>query len=203
VEDNSPSVGGDRRDKSSHLTGNEPMLEGALLQLSLEELIHKMDDRQRRLFACDCAERVLHLFEAKRPQDKRPREAIAVARRYALGEATDNELGDARVTVLGTPGVVGGYRAEGVAAMAAYYATACTYANFTRFDGGWTRNSIFRQEVSFHVADNAARYALGAATLAVPVQTVDSVEEAERNWQKRRALWYLQNRDASASDDIE
>ncbi len=26
-------------------------------------------------------------------------------------------------------------------------------------------------------------------------------EEAELNWQKQRALWYLQNRDAVASDD--
>lgn len=51
-------------------------------------------DRKRisRLFACDCAESVLNLFEAKNPYDFRPRNAIEVARRYALGEATEDEL---------------------------------------------------------------------------------------------------------------
>jgi len=45
-----------------------------------------------RLFACDCAERVLPLFERKRPDDRRPRQAIEVARRFANGEATRDEL---------------------------------------------------------------------------------------------------------------
>jgi len=40
-----------------------------------------------RLFAVDCAERVVHLCD-----DPRPRRAIAVARRYAGGEATSEEL---------------------------------------------------------------------------------------------------------------
>jgi len=50
------------------------------------------DDRTARLFACDCAERALPLFESERPDDNRPREAIEVARRYANGEATNEEL---------------------------------------------------------------------------------------------------------------
>src|SRR5690349_8106487 len=33
------------------------------------------------LIACDIAESVLHIFEAKYPQDKRPRSAIEVARK--------------------------------------------------------------------------------------------------------------------------
>ena len=45
-----------------------------------------------RLLACDYAEHVLHIFEAEYPGDYRPREAIAVSRRYARGEATDAEL---------------------------------------------------------------------------------------------------------------
>ena len=53
-------------------------------------------DRLARLFACDCAESVLHLWEAKYPYDKRPREAIAVSRRFALGQATQEELSAAR-----------------------------------------------------------------------------------------------------------
>jgi len=54
-------------------------------------------DREIRLFACDCAESVLHLYEDKYPDDNRPRNAIEVARRLANGEATTIELEEARV----------------------------------------------------------------------------------------------------------
>lgn len=53
-------------------------------------------DRIARLFACDCAERVLPLFEATRPDDKRPRTAVKTARRFANGEATQRGLDAAR-----------------------------------------------------------------------------------------------------------
>jgi hypothetical protein len=49
-------------------------------------------EKNIRLFACDCAESVLPLFEEKYPEDKRPRRAIEVARRFAVGEATLEEL---------------------------------------------------------------------------------------------------------------
>lgn len=39
-----------------------------------------------RLYAADCAEHVLPLFEAERPNDDRPRKAIEAARAYARGE---------------------------------------------------------------------------------------------------------------------
>jgi hypothetical protein len=54
-------------------------------------------NRFARLFACTCAERVPPLFERERPDDPRPREAIATARRFAMGEATDEELAAACV----------------------------------------------------------------------------------------------------------
>lgn len=40
------------------------------------------------LWAADCAEHVLHLFEAQQPDDVRPREAIEAARAWARGRAT-------------------------------------------------------------------------------------------------------------------
>ena len=55
-----------------------------------------LDDRCWRLFACDCAERVLPIFEKEHPTDKRPRKAIETARLYALGKATRKELDAAR-----------------------------------------------------------------------------------------------------------
>jgi len=44
------------------------------------------DRREVAAWAADCAERVLPLFEAEAPDDERPRDAIARARAFALGE---------------------------------------------------------------------------------------------------------------------
>src|SRR3990167_8155885 len=44
-------------------------------------------DREIRLMACDCAERVLPLYELRYTDDKRPRLAIEIARKFASGQA--------------------------------------------------------------------------------------------------------------------
>jgi hypothetical protein len=49
-------------------------------------------DRMARLFACECAERVLPLYERDHPDDHRPRIAIEMARRFAVGKATWADL---------------------------------------------------------------------------------------------------------------
>ena len=49
-------------------------------------------ERPLRLFAADCAERVLWRFEAERPGDSRPRLAIEAARAYVGGEIGRDEL---------------------------------------------------------------------------------------------------------------
>lgn len=50
------------------------------------------DERVARPFACDCAERVLPIYEKDHPDDKRPRHAIEVARLFADGKATQTEI---------------------------------------------------------------------------------------------------------------
>jgi hypothetical protein len=40
-------------------------------------------DKEIRLFAADCAESVLHIYEKQYPNDDRPRKAIQAARDYA------------------------------------------------------------------------------------------------------------------------
>ncbi len=52
----------------------------------------ELDESKLRLFACDCAEQTLPIFERDYPEDKRPRQAIETARRFANGEATCEEL---------------------------------------------------------------------------------------------------------------
>jgi hypothetical protein len=48
--------------------------------------------QQLVLAACDCAELSLPIFEEKYPNDKRPRVAIEAARKWAIGDATINEV---------------------------------------------------------------------------------------------------------------
>ena len=59
-------------------------------------IIGAATERNLRLFAADCAEDVLPLFLKIRPNDDRPAQALAVARRYANGEATESERAAAR-----------------------------------------------------------------------------------------------------------
>jgi hypothetical protein len=49
-------------------------------------------DKEIRLFAADCAESVLHIYENKYPNDDRPRKAIQAARDYANGVIGKDEL---------------------------------------------------------------------------------------------------------------
>lgn len=49
-------------------------------------------EKDVRLFAADCAERVLPLFESTFPKDKRPKEVIQAARDFSEGKITREEL---------------------------------------------------------------------------------------------------------------
>ena len=54
---------------------------------SSRKLLAAVDvSKELRLFAADCAEHVIHLFEREYPNDDRPRKAIEAARAYADGE---------------------------------------------------------------------------------------------------------------------
>ena len=55
-------------------------------QVRLLSRLEAWNERTARLFAADCAEQVLHLFEREHSDDKRPRLAIEAARRFANGE---------------------------------------------------------------------------------------------------------------------
>ncbi|MGF1506401.1 MAG: putative immunity protein [Anaerolineae bacterium] len=69
------------------------MLRGALYHtMPTDQLVSQMNAMQQRLFACDCAERVLPLYEAQNPADAEPRRAVEIARRYAQGTATIQEV---------------------------------------------------------------------------------------------------------------
>jgi hypothetical protein len=64
-------------------------------------IVRKLDtwnERTARLFAADCAERVLPIFEKQYPTDARPRKAIEAARAFAngtIGQEERDAAGDA------------------------------------------------------------------------------------------------------------
>jgi hypothetical protein len=52
----------------------------------------EVKEKEIRLFAADCAESVLHIYEEQYPNDDRPRKAIQAARDYANGVIGTHEL---------------------------------------------------------------------------------------------------------------
>ena len=87
-------------------------------------------------FACDCAERVLHIYEKHHSDDSRPRNAIAVKRRWLGKEATDEELAAAWAAARAAAGAAARADARG-AAMAAALAAARADARAAALDAAW------------------------------------------------------------------
>ena len=120
-----------------------------------------LSESDRRLvagWAADCAQRVLHLFEAEAPADRRPREAIARARAFARSELDTAEAIRRRFGGAGTPDVG---QAAAAAAKAAGQASAVAH-------------------MGAH-ALGAAAYATRAVMLAAPDDPRTSSDEI--NWQ--------------------
>jgi hypothetical protein len=124
------------------------------------------DHEQLALWAADCAERVLALFEVEHPNDSRPRNAIKATRQCQIGNLSVTEArrfafaahAAARAAV--KPAAIASARSAGHAAATAHVATH---------------------------APHAARYALKAITF------VDQANEVERDWQISQLPPHLRN----------
>ncbi len=102
------------------------------------QTLSEADRRIVAVWAADCAERVLGLFEAEAPTDTRPRDAIARTRAYARGElGVADEIrrrfvGNAAAREVSGPAAVAAAKAAGQAAsvphMAAHARGAAAYA---------------------------------------------------------------------------
>ncbi len=116
------------------------------------------------LWAADCAEHVLHFFEAIRPDDERPRRAIALARAWARGEST---MTQART-------------AAGHANAAARDLTGAP--RFAAYAAG-------QAAAVAHVAAHelgAAAYAIKSACAAAPAAESEAVGRRECRWQREQ-----------------
>ena len=90
------------------------------------QTLSEPDRRIVAVWAADCAERVLPLFEAAAPQDRRPRDAIARTRAFARGDLDVAEeirrrfVGGSAARDATDPAAVAAARAAGQAAAVAH-----------------------------------------------------------------------------------
>ena len=118
------------------------------------------DHRLLALWAADCAEHVLHLFEPEAPEDARPRDAVAAARAWANGSMPMMVARTAGGHAMGAARPL-----RGAARFAAYSAGQAACVG--------------------HVAEHdlgAAAYAIKAVRSANPEEP--AAGRAERDWQR-------------------
>ena len=153
---------------------------------SRARVIRRLDtwnDRTSRLFAADCAERVVHLCG----NDPRPREAIEAARRYANGEATDDELVAAWVAAWAAaraPARAAARAPARAAAREAARAAARAAAWAAAREAAWEAAREAAREAAWEAARAAAWEAARAPARA-------AARAAEHRWQTARLMEYL------------
>lgn len=151
-------------------------------QARLVRRISTWNDRAARLFAADCAERALPVFEANCPGDMRPRRAIEMARAFAGGQATEKDLAAARAAARD---------AARDAARGAAWDAARVAARAAAEGAAWAAARTAARDAAWDVAWDAAMGAAWAAARAAAKDAAwdvarDAAWIAEREWQTRR-----------------
>ena len=147
-----------------------------------------LGERELRLFACDCAEHVAHLWKAPVGSTWKPADAIAVARAFARGEATREELAAARAAA----------RAAAWAAWDAAWAATGDAARAAARAAAWAAAGDAARAAARAAAWDAARAAAWDAAWdardagAAAWNARDAAGAAERKWQLDRLRDYLE-----------
>jgi len=159
--------------------------------------VEAWNERTARLFAADCAERVLHIYEAAYPGDHRPRQAIAVARAFVNDQMSRSDLAAAEAAA---------WDAAGAAAWTVARAAARAVARAAARDAAWdAARAVARaaRAVAMDAWDAAravawatawtaratARAARAARAVARAARAV--AMDAERRWQTERLMTYI------------
>jgi hypothetical protein len=121
--------------------------------------------QQTVLVACDCAELALPIYEKKYPNDKRVRECIEVTRKWANGEATIEEVRQAR-------------SAASAAAYTAYASTAYTAYASTAYAAAYAASAAYAYTAYTAYASTA--YAAAYAASAAAADAADAAYTAAR-----------------------
>ena len=134
-------------------------------------LIRKVEiwnDKTLRLFAADCAEHVLGIYERVCPKDDRPRKAIQAARDFANGLIDRN--------------------AAHAAYAASYAAYAASYAAEAAYSAA---EAAYAASYAAAYAASYAAYAASYAAYAADYSADAAYAAAEKEWQFKRLKHYL------------
>lgn len=143
-----------------------------------------------RLFAADCAEHVLPIFEKKYPEDDRPRKAIQAARDYENGLIDKNELAAAGCAAAYAANAAG-YVANAAGYAAAYAANAAAYAAAAGA-AAYAADSAYAVAYGAGYVANAAGDAAGDAAGNAAAAAGAAARAAERKWQTEKLFEYLE-----------
>ena len=132
-------------------------------------------ERRLRMWMADCAARVLHVFEAMRPADDRPRRAVEASMAFARGE------------ILATAWAV----ATNAAWEAAWNAEAHANAWDAAATAAWDAEAAWDTAAAWSAAVNAAYAANAWDALAVANAAGNAAGNAERVWQFDRLIAWL------------
>lgn len=142
----------------------------------IKAAIEALSEDKQHLFASDCAERCLHLFERLCPNDTRPREAIRVRRLFVHGEATAKQWAAASAAAWQAAKAAGEATTtdfEGVVFPAVHAAKA---AAGPRLAAEYT---VEENQAAWASAAEAAWAARGAATAAARASAGQAVRPAD------------------------
>ena len=156
--------------------------------------VEAWNDSTARLFAADCAERALPIFEAHRPGDARPREAIAAARAFARAEIPAAAMDAAWAAAMDAASAAA--RAASAAAWAAASSAAraaSAAASSAARDAAWAAARAAAWDAARDAAMDAAwAAARDAARAAARDAARDAAMDAERAWHTERLFQYLE-----------
>ena len=113
--------------------------------------IETWDEKSARLFAADCAERVLPIYEKEYPNEDAPRKAIQAARDYANGKINKKQLAAARVAASAAASAA----ARDAASAAAWAATSAA-AGATARVAAWAATRVAARDAAWAAAWAAA-----------------------------------------------
>ncbi len=154
-------------------------------------LIRKVEiwnDKTLRLFAADCAEHVLGIYERVCPKDDRPRKAIQAARDFANG-LIDRNAAHAAANAA-SYAAEAAYAASYTASYtASYAANAASYAAYAADAASYTASYAAAYAASY--AAEAAYSAAEAAYAAAHAAAYAAAYAAEKEWQFKRLKHYL------------
>lgn len=132
--------------------------------------LNAKDHKLLAVWAADCAERALSLFEDANTDDDRPRRAIEAARAWVRGHL---KMTEARA-----------------AAIAAHAAARNSDSESARLAARAAGHAAATAHVADH-APHAADYAIKAISVAPTNEDADPVVAAEREWQHKQLAQHL------------